>query len=143
MHCPNCPLNFNSSLHGGALGGSAGTWSKRAGMLQQSTRHTMTTTVVSSIDSAKPGKHRIVKKNILSSVRGCRQMNNDFEMCYMCIVTGSSQITNANVQECFHSQLVRHANQCLLCAFREFLQIEDTLIFANLEANFDPLITED
>ena len=70
-------------------------------------------------------------------------MNNDFEMCYMCIVTGSSQITNANVQECFHSQLVRHANQCLLCAFREFLQIEDTLIFANLEANFDPLITED
>ena len=66
-------------------------------------------------------------------------------MLHVYCVTCSWQITNVNVQECFHSQLVRHASQCLppAPAFREFSQIEDTLIFANLEANFDPLITED
>ena len=113
MHCPNCPLNFNSSL---------GTVVR---LPVQGLGRNVQECLDSELATLCPPHccrffHRFGKtwKQTWTCFKRycteCRQIKDDFENT--CIVTCSSQITNANVPECFRSQLsVTPANVSALC----------------------------
>ena len=95
----------------------------------------MTTAVVSSGIQVKTEKNITTSQNVPPNNRS------DVLQVYCNMFIANQKCERAGMFSLATG--LSRTNRCLPCSFREFLQSEDTLIFANLEANFDPLITED